>query len=69
MNDVVAKHQHVPVADSFLTGVAGRETRVVNLYPSGTVTVSFFAFWAFAGDATSTRARNDDNRYFILFRY
>ena len=35
MNEVVAKHQHVPVADWFLTGEAGRETTVVNLYPSG----------------------------------
>jgi hypothetical protein len=31
MKEVVAKHQQVPVADWFFTGVAGRETTVVNM--------------------------------------
>ena len=31
MKEVVAKHQHVPVAAWFFTDVAGSETIVVNL--------------------------------------
>jgi len=65
MNEVVAKHQHVPVADWFLTGEAGRETTVVNLYPSGSGAACFLLFWAFSGMAAIAIAMRINTVFFI----
>jgi hypothetical protein len=66
MNDVVAKHQHVPVADWFLTGVAGNETTVVNLYPSGVTVVSLFFFCAESGAVNRLSATTAKSKFFIF---
>jgi hypothetical protein len=66
MNDVVAKHQHVPVADWFLTGVAGNETTVVNLYPSGVTVVSLFFFCAESGAVNRLSATTVKSKFFIF---
>jgi len=66
MNDVVAKHQHVPVADWFLTGVAGNETTVVNLYPSGVTVVSLFFFCAESGAVNRLNATTVNSKFLIF---
>ena len=66
MNEVVAKHQHVPVADWFFTGVTGRETTVVNLYPSGSGAACFLLFWAYIGMAATAIAMRIKTVFFII---
>jgi len=65
MNDVVAKHQHVPVADWFFTGEAGSDTTVVNLYPSGSGAACFLLFWACTGMAATAIAIRINTVFFI----
>jgi hypothetical protein len=51
MNEVVAKHQQVPVEDWFFTGVAFNSTTFVKIYPSSVLAAGVTFFCAFAVSA------------------
>jgi hypothetical protein len=68
MNDVVAKHQHVPVLDWFLTGVAFSSTMRVNLYPPSSDLDDEFLFLssAFAGISIAISKSPKSKRIFMV---